>query len=1089
MEYNAYKPQMLGQEWVPIRSGQQAEFTFVPPGTIEYGTTFNLAQSRTLGDVRLYSPDLTPLHMTLATVYQTGKENSTGPMRRVIIPCNGGAVTGATGSSTGTGGSYTVAEGLAYPNDSRYVRVDIGGDSSGGTTGTNLMRAFFATNSFANQLNGKRIVAVNLLYGAQGDFKRVVDFYTPSANTFLNMTVGLSVNTAVSPSINYMQATADWTDPGVIENGLWDAPLNEAGSTNFGPIPIHRVGLGNVNAFAVVSGGTAYFPWTYSDLQRFENFAANPLAIVVNNSVSEGDSAGFANAGYFYYYLALEVIYCEENRVAVGSVQGSGGYPETEVIQIRGTDKTASPVLTAGLYTVTVASASYSDLTFTLSGVPFAGRTARELYPIPTFDSLRVLVPNPYDDTIDGKVFEVERSLEVPQISVHTSSATLTEPHSYGVQAAAQVYTNVTATQEILDTSVGPARSYQQVRYYARRFGDTSTPLKLSSASPSVSGTGMQVFLTPAQHDALPEITDGWKEVTLRFDTAPTMGNSANPQWVWSAVGELPGNRWEVIGAVAPSISGQGGNPLLQVITANRLYTATYGAPNSGSTINLGWVPGFFPTVSSTTDDSSADAVLIFSADPQIPSGLTVSPLSQALAMADPDCPVNPACIPSALGYHLVSWTPISGASFEDFNGIAVSGWGTTNSGQAWTVSAPTAYAATNGSEGSLTFPNTGSSTMTATMDIQSVDAEARITFWADKLSANDMQTELQIRRTDANNNYRAAVELHSDQTVNLRISKTVASVSTDLLEITIPGLTWAANKRFHLVFRAAGTLLAAKVWDDYSEEPNAWHIILTDTSLTTGTLFAVTAQANPAASEVPITWYFDDLLVQPPDFGALELQRYDPVDGEFNTIMLCTNAGITGFSDYEARVDQQSVYRMRTRNAYDFASLWGPQVTGTLASPGVTGASVGLLIFTSNFHQDGSLNLAYSAEWEGGQPIEQFQWAEAGQVQLQMMYGKDFPTAFHPLERAGEAFSRDILVNAAGIPPVVSEHGFRYLRDMAWDSAPYICVRDELGNRWYATVLVPQGSQRRMVARGHLDVAQVNVVQTTDTPYPVDPA
>ncbi len=56
----------------------------------------------------------------------------------------------------------------------------------------------------------------------------------------------------------------------------------------------------------------------------------------------------------------------------------------------------------------------------------------------------------------------------------------------------------------------------------------------------------------------------------------------------------------------------------------------------------------------------------------------------------------------------------------------------------------------------------------------------------------------------------------------------------------------------------------------------------------------------------------------------------------------------------------------------------------------------------------------------------------------------------------------------------------------MAWADVPYIAVRDELGNRWYATVLVPNGNVRR---NRTLYFAQVDIIETTDTATPVDPS
>jgi hypothetical protein len=56
-------------------------------------------------------------------------------------------------------------------------------------------------------------------------------------------------------------------------------------------------------------------------------------------------------------------------------------------------------------------------------------------------------------------------------------------------------------------------------------------------------------------------------------------------------------------------------------------------------------------------------------------------------------------------------------------------------------------------------------------------------------------------------------------------------------------------------------------------------------------------------------------------------------------------------------------------------------------------------------------------------------------------------------------------------------------LRDLAWDTLPYVCVRDELGNRWFANVLVPSGTVQN---KRRIYLAQIKVTETTDTAVPV---
>jgi hypothetical protein len=234
----------------------------------------------------------------------------------------------------------------------------------------------------------------------------------------------------------------------------------------------------------------------------------------------------------------------------------------------------------------------------------------------------------------------------------------------------------------------------------------------------------------------------------------------------------------------------------------------------------------------------------------------------------------------------------------------------------------------------------------------------------------------------------------------------------------------------------------------------------------------------------------YDDYALSPSTwtFGAYELQRSDPVT-DWQTIMSASSPAVSGFSDYEARVGQPSQYRIRATNLYGFAGAWSTAVTGTVPEPGVSvscdtvDTGSGTLIFTSNSEQSGSANLAYVMQFD--RTVEEvFAFPEAGTSRLRRRYQRDFFTAFRPTERGGEQFSRVILVQgAAGAVPNMAN--IRSLRDLAWDDLPYVCVRDELGNRWFSNVAVPDVN----IAQRAAYYARVDIAEVTDTSCEVDPS
>lgn len=857
--YNPHAPYIIGEEWVPIRE-EVTQFT--PSGNVvEVGHRFQLTTTRQVTSSRMYvKPPLPVLadrgQTFMSAVYATGTEDQSGPVQRVVVPCNAVVISGGTVSGAATG----VDALLTASSSTGIALTNVGTDPVVG------LLLNFAVSSYPN-LNGKRILGVNLLLGVSAsDDIAGPDRITNTSSIFMQ------TSTTLNSSSNPRALFGRITDNLVIDtkkfgeiNQFWTA--NSPNATN------DRV------------------PWTYAQLTRLDN-TATKLYVAINSGTNFSTNA---NSFLYIFYAALEVLYCEEKRILVGATQfgttfsGVSSGQETtlgaNLILMHDLVGNLNPTLPAGDYYVTLASADVGglndNLAVTTSNYPDLN-ALRQLYAIPPHTGVEIDLPFPIDNTAVGRVFVSKEVNILPQISLHASGGTLTEPHVYGRQAAAQVYNTITATQEILDSAAGGATSFPQVRFYARRFGDTTVNLLFDS--PTI--TGSSVTITPAEWDALDEIIDGWKAITKRFAVPPSMGAGTNPQWRWSATGETSGNRWEILGAIAPALSGVGGNLQNQVPTADRLATATYGAPSSGSTINLGWVPGYAPPVTSTTDDVSADAVLIFSQDPGTITGFAVNTTTQALT-GFVDCGKAPCCLPTALSYNRVTWSP-------------------------------------------TTLPTTG--------------------------------------------------------------------------------------------------------------------------------------------------------------FGAYDLQRFDSITAEWQTIMLATSPSVTGFNDYEARVGVLSRYQIRQTNVLDFAGLWSATGNATITEPGVTMPSCGtskrgVLIFTTNEVQSGLSNLAYAMTWDN-EVVEDFAFPEVNQLDVQTYLDRDYQVAFHGTERGGEQFQRRLLLANAAVPlPRLAN--MKSLRDLGWADIAYVCVRDDIGDRWFATIVVPGGEVRR---NRRLYNATLSVIEVTGDASQVNP-
>lgn len=659
--YNPNAPRCLGQEWVPIR---EEPVEFAPAiNSVERGYSYTLTANRRIRDARFYLnqfPNPTATNqLAMFNTYPLGTEALSGPIQQVTIPVSFSSITGSGGTNWQVFPAGSLAQAFLRPDDLSFVQF---------FRLANVFSTFslwFDVDKYP-QLAGKRILNVALEYAGTaydtGAFSISGDATTiPPPQPLINPSPTTPVTgvTLIRYGTGRSFSKGAYATLGALAE--LDPPVSAPfGSTNSGA-SIHTIDLGDANSFFNGTANTDYMPWTYDDLLFFNQAAGvNRYEIQILAQLPFTAFGNGTGAAMNLYYFGLRVTYCEEARVMVGghifNYMGN-----TNIVTQRNLAKSADPVLVAGNYTTTLSFISPGDVGVfeSVFGNNPKVNGLREISAMPNQPGVEVDVPFPLDNSL-GKTFTSEVSHVLPQISLHTSGAVLTEIHPYGKQSQGQVYGVNFVTQEILDGAAGGAAQYPQVRFYARRFGSTTIPLTL--ASPTITGAGTTVSITPAAFDLLPEILDGWKQVDLRFTGTVTMGAGTNPQWFWSASGELPGNRWEVLGAFAPAISGGLNNPFN--LASQQLSSATYGQPSSGATINEGWIPQGGPYVTGAgTDDQTADATLIFSQDMPTVTGFTVTQASQPLSGIGLDCNAYPWYVPSSMSYNNLTWSPTSSST------------------------------------------------------------------------------------------------------------------------------------------------------------------------------------------------------------------------------------------------------------------------------------------------------------------------------------------------------------------------------------------------------------------------------------------
>lgn len=610
--YTPDAPLILGDEWVPIKD----QIYPIDP-TQEIGHSFHLSAPTTLSFARHYiaedqlpTPDNIPIDQTAIYVYPRGTEGMTGPLKQVVVPCNGGSVNGDFDvSSTASG----VADALYNVGDLKYCEFQ-------GTFGSVEMD--FAFEDFP-ELDDKRIVSLEWLH------------YIEGSDTFLipDSTIGLDMAQKFFSEPYLSGPSFTVTEPGAIKAGI-------NSSTGLTAVEFEALdGIWGTTADYPSGDYADVYPWVYSRLRRYDATYAGAggsrFVLYVANGVS--DNTGFLRLTY----SAIRVTYCEEQRVAVGGRRGwqdtgSGFYAKNSVAQANEIPlrtmslDSAFPLLPAGDYTVTV--------TGKRPGAKVYG--IRELYPMSAQPGILIN----YASKV-GQQFEAEATPQMVQLSLHTDSSSVSAVHGYGRQVQAPVWgaSANPAQQGIIASSGASSVSYPWARFYARRSENTVQPLTLRNAS----NTAVTASITVTEFDELEEITDGWKEVTLYFTSpTPSFGNSeAASTYEWVSSETNPGNQWQVLGATAVAYDPDD----MSVITdSDSLNTTTYGSTTGFLTWN-------------GVADNNADGTLLFAQEMPEVSGLAIEVATLPVTGIGTTCELVYAdCIPTGISYHTVTWTPLT---------------------------------------------------------------------------------------------------------------------------------------------------------------------------------------------------------------------------------------------------------------------------------------------------------------------------------------------------------------------------------------------------------------------------------------------
>lgn len=234
-------------------------------------------------------------------------------------------------------------------------------------------------------------------------------------------------------------------------------------------------------------------------------------------------------------------------------------------------------------------------------------------------------------------------------------------------------------------------------------------------------------------------------------------------------------------------------------------------------------------------------------------------------------------------------------------------------------------------------------------------------------------------------------------------------------------------------------------------------------------------AYADPCGiEEVPYAHLEWDASSAGADFARYRVQRRDSIDDQWADVAYLTSESIAELSDVEARLGMESEWRLRSEGPDGQTSLWTDIEALTLATVGCgyTFTAMALPLQSVGYVD------VYDQAAERG-----YDFPDADEALVRTFAGRDEFVVFRPLERRSVRFTRRLLTKSfrGTFAGLVGPAAFDALRELCRSAVPpYICVRDESGNRWFAAVLVRDGS---VLQPSDTNRCSVEVIPTSSSP------
>lgn len=166
------------------------------------------------------------------------------------------------------------------------------------------------------------------------------------------------------------------------------------------------------------------------------------------------------------------------------------------------------------------------------------------------------------------------------------------------------------------------------------------------------------------------------------------------------------------------------------------------------------------------------------------------------------------------------------------FDRTSASGWGTSTGGLVWGHTSTASWSVTPGAGTVSLAANTAAFAILAGATAADVDVESCVSMSAVATGAAWVSATV-VRYTNTSNHYRLHTEFGLGGDIQVKITKTIGGVTSDLTSLSSAVTTYTPGQLICTRAQAIGSTLRIRCWQDGTDEPITWHAEADDTDLT----------------------------------------------------------------------------------------------------------------------------------------------------------------------------------------------------------------------------------------------------------------